>query len=59
MLTRMTDEVFLRTDFPCPFVPGAIPSQPPLDLHFKATYDTGVEYVRKNFGLEPEIINSR
>lgn len=59
LLTNATDEVFIKTDLPCPFVIGALPSQPPLDLHFKATYDTGIEYVRKNFKIEPEVINQR
>jgi len=58
-LTDATDKVYVRTELPCPFVKGAIPSQPPLDLMFDATYDTGVEYVKKVFGVEPEVINSR
>lgn len=59
MLTDATDKVFIYTDIPCPFVPAAIPSQPPLTMGFDATYDKGIEYVKTNFGIEPEVINVR
>lgn len=58
-LTNGVDIVYVYTDLPCPFVKMAIPSQPNLDLVFKCTYDTGIDYVRSVFGIEPEIINSR
>jgi hypothetical protein len=58
-LTNATDKVYVKTDLPCPFVKDAIPSQPPLDFYFDTTRDTGIEYVKKVFGIEPEIINSR
>jgi hypothetical protein len=53
---RGPDKVMLKTDLPCQYVPAFLPSQPPLELDFHATAGTGVEYVRENFGLEPEII---
>lgn len=60
LLTRSgPDRVILETDFPCPFVPTFLPSQPPLDMSFDATCDTGVDYVRKNFNMEPTIIDTR
>lgn len=59
LLTSACDKVFLYTDFPCPYVRAFLPSQEPLMVSFDATYDTGIEYVRKNFGIEPEIVNTR
>lgn len=57
--TNVMDSVVLYTDMPCPMPPAALPSQEPLALLFHAPYDGGAEYVRKNFGIEPEIVNSR
>lgn len=51
-----TDVVILTTEYPCPFVEGALPTQPPLQITFDATADTGADYVRKHFDMEPEII---
>lgn len=59
LLTDAADKVLLQTDMPCPFVPEFIPSQPPLDLEFQATRDTGIEYCRKHLGVEPEVVNIR
>lgn len=59
LLTNGTDEVILSTDYPCSFCKEALPSQPNLQLSFHATKDTGAEYVRKNFDIEPEIIDIR
>lgn len=59
LLTNMTDEIYLFTNFPCPFVKESLQSQPNLTLKFQATYDTGAEYVRNQFDIEPEIINLR
>jgi hypothetical protein len=58
ILTNGTDKIFLKTDFPCPFVKEFMPAQYPLTIQFDATYDTGVEYVKKNFGIDPEVIVS-
>ena len=59
LLTNAMDNVVIYTDMPCPLVKEALPSQEPLALLFHTTYDTGAEYVRKNFGIEPEIQNTR
>lgn len=59
LLTNGADKVVLKTNMPCPFVPGYLPEQPPLDLLFDATYDTGVRYCRDHLRLEPEVINTR
>ncbi len=52
LLTDGPDKILLKTKLPCPFVKGAIPSQPPLELSFEATYDTGIDYCRRVFGYE-------
>lgn len=59
LLSHGADKVFIKTDFPCPYVLAYSPEQTPLQLDFEASYDTGVEYVRRVFGVEPEIINVR
>jgi hypothetical protein len=59
LLTHGTDKVFIKTELPCPYVLAYSPEQTPLQLDFEATYDTGADYVRRVFGIEPEIINGR
>lgn len=59
ILSSACDKVIVETELPCPFVVAFAPNQQPLSLMFDATYDTGVQYVRDNFGLEPEIVNTR
>ena len=59
LLTDGADIVYLETKFPCPFVKEALPSQPKLSIQFCATYDTGIDYVRNNFGIEPGVRNTR
>ncbi len=59
LLTNATDRILVKTKYPCPFVPEALPSQPDLELQFDATYDTGVEYCRNTLDIEPQIINLR
>lgn len=49
------DLISVYTDFPSPFPPTVDDS--PLSLTFQAAKGTGVEYVRKNFGIEPEVID--
>lgn len=49
-----TDKVVLTTDLPLPAV-----TQEPLQLSFDAEYDTGVNYVKNTFDIEPEVINTR
>lgn len=45
----------------CKNFPSSIPKvcDDPLDFTFRAEYDTGAEYVRKNFKIEPEITGVR
>jgi hypothetical protein len=59
ILSTAADKIMLETDMPCPYVVEFMPGQQPLSLSFDATYDKGVEYVRNNFGIEPEVINTR
>lgn len=59
LLTSGPDKVILETGLPCPFVKEFMPSQQPLSFTFDATYDTGAEYVKDNFDIKPEIINTR
>jgi hypothetical protein len=56
VLRDATDIIYVHTDLPSP-VPNVSPEAP--SLSFVAQYDTGVAYVRTNFGVEPEVINSR
>ncbi len=59
VLSFGADTILLDTDYPCPFTKLGVPSQPNLTFEFKASYDTGVEYVRNQFGVEPEVISRR
>jgi hypothetical protein len=59
LLTRGADLVVLKTELPCPFVKEYSPEQPPLDLQFSATINTGADYCRDVLGIEPEIIEAR
>lgn len=59
LLTDATDKVFIYTDMPCPYVVAFLPSQEPLILNFDCTYDTGIEYVKTNFKIEPEVVDVR
>lgn len=59
LLTLGADRIFVKTDLPCPYVTAYAPEQTPLQLDFEATYNTGIEYVRRVFGIEPEVINGR
>ncbi len=52
LIGQGSDRVFLTTDLPSSFT---IYSEP-LVMQFEATAGTGAEYVRINFGIEPEII---
>lgn len=54
VLREGTDKVYLRIKG----LPGAIvcfPSEP-LTLEFDCTKGTGEEYVKTNFGIDPEVI---
>lgn len=59
LLTDTSDKVFLYTDLPCPYVVVFMRSQEPLTLQFDCTYDKGIEYVRNNFKIEPEVVKVR
>ena len=52
IITNGTDEVFVETDLPSPFL-----AEDPLRLKFEVSKDHGIEYVKKHFGINPEIIN--
>ena len=56
LLTEGTDTVYLNTT-----LPSATPkvAEQPLHLQFQAEYDTGAEYVRQHFHVEPEVIDAR
>jgi hypothetical protein len=56
LLTNGADQVLLYTD-----LPSAIPKvdDSVLCLSFCAEIDTSIEYVKKHFGLNPEIIDAR
>jgi hypothetical protein len=58
LLTNGPDRIMLQTDLPCPFVPESGIKQLCL-LHFDASYDTGVKYVKEVFGLDAEAIDVR
>lgn len=52
------DEVCLETTAPSPYAEAFDPKQHPLTVTFKATKGTGADYVRENFGIEPEVIDT-
>lgn len=56
LLNDGADDIILSTDLP-PSMPNI--SNQNLIVQFNTQKDTGVEYVRKNFGIEPEVISSR
>ena len=59
ILSSACDKAIIETELPCLYVAAFAPNQQPLSITFDATYDTGVQYVLDNFGLEPEIVNTR
>lgn len=46
------DLIIFHTNRPCPFIPG----ETPLKMGCYASKNTGVDYVRETFGIEPEIV---
>lgn len=50
-----TDLIALTTTLPTPFRDPEMQHEP-LYLDFHAAQGTGAEYVRKHFGIEPEIV---
>ena len=59
LLTSGPDVVRIKTSLPCPFVKEFIPSQPNLELRFECSHDTGIQYVKDNFNIEPMVRNIR
>ena len=59
LLTDGADSISIHTRLPSPYCKEYDPSQTPLTLDFKATYDTGIEYVESVFGVEPRVIDAR
>lgn len=57
LLRHGTDHVLLDVNNSSPFPKGI--SNPFLTVSFEAQHDTAVEYCRKNFGIDPEVINTR
>jgi hypothetical protein len=57
LLTEGTDKVSVYTTLPSPFPPAV--SDQPLCMDFAVQCNKGVQYVRNNFGMEPEVIDSR
>lgn len=57
LLRDCTDSIFIEMDAPSPIVPYQ--EKENLSLNFEATYDTGIDYVRKHFNFEPRVVNSR
>jgi len=56
VLTRSgTDIIHLDTTFPAPFPPDVDPTS--LRLQFETRKGDGVEYVKNNFFVEPEVID--
>lgn len=58
-LTAGADKIFVKTNLPCPFCEKADPSRAPLELDFQATFDTGVDYCQKVFGITPKVFDIR
>ena len=55
LLTNGPDKVSIHTDLPSPYPPEITTAG--LMIDFDATKGTGVDYVRKHFGIEPEVID--
>ncbi len=50
-----TDLISIFTDLPSPY-PQEVGDGLPLVINFETTKGWGVDYVKKNFGIEPEVI---
>lgn len=59
LLTDGPDHISIITDLPCPYVKDFAPSQQPLELDFQASMDTGADYVKRVFKMEPKVTNVR
>lgn len=56
LLGNGTDLIILTTNLPSPM--PCIDSSP-AKLELRTQKDCGIDYVRKNFGIEPEVLNDR
>ena len=56
-ITDKTDRVSILTDMPSPY-PTEVDDQD-LSIDFATKKNSGVDYVREHFGIEPEIIDIR
>ena len=56
LLMPGADKISLHTNLPSP-MPAV--SEQPLALDFDAAHDTGIEYVKNIFDIEPEVISAR
>ena len=54
-ITDSTDRVSIYTNFPSPYPPEI--STEDLRIDFYTKKNSGVDYVRKHFGMEPEILD--
>lgn len=57
ILTQAADKLVLYTDLP-PTYPGWLPDEA-ASLTLECTRDTGADYVRRVFEMEPRIVNGR
>lgn len=56
LTTHGTDLVVVDTTLPTPYPPEV--SDQPLSLKFDVTKGRGVDYVKDNFHIEPEVIDT-
>ena len=55
LITNGTDKVSLHTTLPSPYPPEVTTQN--LMIDFDTRKGAGVDYVRKHFGIEPEVID--
>lgn len=53
--THGTDRIYLYTDLPSPFPPGVADQSPAFQTD--TVRGGGEQYVRDNFGVEPEVVD--
>lgn len=59
-LTEGADHITIWVDLPDPFVfKDSRMSKTTLSVNFQAGADCGIDYVKQNFNLVPEVINRR
>jgi len=54
LITNGTDKVLIKTTLPPPYPPCI--SDGPLTISFDVTKGKGIQYVKDNFQLEPEVV---